>query len=70
MGVAALASENIETVVDTNGPLGAVEPDFVASGQTGGFWFRLRQKPVTTLAACVAIVFIAALSLLPFVRIG
>jgi len=42
----------------------------LASGQTGGFWFRLRQKPVTTLAACVAIVFIAALSLLPFVRIG
>ncbi|MGM0768243.1 MAG: DUF6164 family protein [Pseudomonadota bacterium] len=42
----------------------------LAEGETGGFWFRLRQKPVTTLAACLAIVVIAALSLLPFVRIG
>lgn len=42
----------------------------LAEGRTGGFWFRLREKPVTTLAACLAIVVIAALSLLPFVRIG
>lgn len=42
----------------------------LAAGRVGGFWFRLRQKPVRTLAACLAIVVIAALSLLPFVRIG
>lgn len=42
----------------------------LAQGTAGGFWFRLRHKPVTTLAACLAIVVIAALSLLPFVRIG
>ncbi|MEX2476082.1 DUF6164 family protein [Marinobacter sp.] len=44
--------------------------DSLARGETGGFWFRLREKPMTTLAACLAIVAIAALSLLPFVRIG
>lgn len=40
------------------------------SGETGGVWHMLRQKPVRTLAACVAILAIAGLSLLPFIRIG
>lgn len=41
-----------------------------ASGETGGIWQMLRDKPVRTLAACLAIVVIAGLSLLPFIRIG
>lgn len=39
------------------------------SGAVGGFWHRLRHKPVTTLAACLAIVIILALSLAPFIRL-
>ncbi len=35
-------------------------------GATGGVWHRLRQRPLTTLAACVAILVMVALSLLPF----
>jgi hypothetical protein len=39
----------------------------LASGRTGGIWWRLRQKPVTTLAACLAIAVILVFSLAPFV---
>lgn len=41
----------------------------LAEGRSGGLWFRFRQKPVTTIAAAVAIVAIALLSLLPFIRL-
>jgi hypothetical protein len=40
----------------------------LAAGRTGGLWWRLRHKPVTTLAACVAIAVILVFSLAPFVR--
>lgn len=39
-------------------------------GEGGGIWYMLRQKPLRTLMACLAIVVIAGLSLLPFIRIG
>lgn len=39
----------------------------LAAGRTGGLWWRLRQKPLTTLAACLAIVVILVFSLAPFV---
>lgn len=39
------------------------------SGESGGVWQMLRHKPVRTLAACVAILVIMGLSLLPFIRI-
>lgn len=42
----------------------------LARGESGGFWFMVRQRPVRTLAACVAILVIMGLSLLPFTRIG
>lgn len=42
----------------------------LAAGETGGIWSMIRRRPVRTLAAVLAIVTIAALSLLPFVRIG
>ncbi len=42
----------------------------LAAGETGGVWSMLRRRPVRTLAAVLAIVVIAGLSLLPFVRIG
>lgn len=42
----------------------------LARGESGGFWFMVRQRPIRTLAACVAILVILGLSLLPFVRIG
>ena len=42
----------------------------IAAGETGGIWFMLRRRPVRTLAAVLAIIVIAGLSLLPFVRIG
>ena len=41
----------------------------LAEGRTGGLWFRLRQKPVTPLAASAAIIGIALISLLPFLRL-
>lgn len=44
----------------------AYEQD-LAAGRVGGFWHRLRCKPVTTLAACLAIVIILALTVAPFV---
>lgn len=46
----------------------AYEQD-LAAGRVGGVWHRLRHKPVTTLAAFVAIVVILAFSLAPFVTI-
>lgn len=39
-------------------------------GEGDGIWYMFRQKPLRTLAACVAILVIAGLSLLPFIRIG
>lgn len=39
----------------------------LAEGRTGGFRFRFRQKPVTTLAAIAAIIAIGLISLLPFI---
>ncbi|AOY89354.1 hypothetical protein BKP64_14910 [Marinobacter salinus] len=41
-----------------------------ARGETGGFWFMLSRKPLRTLAACIAILVIVGLSLLPFIRLG
>ncbi|MCR8914183.1 hypothetical protein FDP08_13105 [Marinobacter panjinensis] len=41
----------------------------LAEGRTGGFWYRLRQKPVTTVAACLAILIILALTVAPFVTL-
>lgn len=41
----------------------------LAAGRTGGFWHRLRHKPVTTLAVCLAIVVILALTVAPFVTL-
>ncbi|MEP1216649.1 MAG: DUF6164 family protein [Marinobacter sp.] len=41
----------------------------LAEGRTGGFWHRLRHKPVTTFAACIAIVVILALTVAPFVTL-
>lgn len=41
--------------------------DDLAAGRVGGFWWRIRQKPVTTLAACIAIGVILVFSLAPFV---
>lgn len=41
----------------------------LAAGRVLGFWRRLRHKPVTTLAACLAIAVILLLSLAPFIRI-
>ncbi|WP_375177212.1 DUF6164 family protein [Marinobacter mobilis] len=38
-------------------------------GENRGIWQRIRQKPVTTLAATLAIVAILSLSLIPFIRI-
>ncbi|MDY6815281.1 MAG: DUF6164 family protein [Pseudomonadota bacterium] len=35
-----------------------------------GFWRSFRQKPVTIIATCVAILVILALTLAPFVRLG
>ena len=46
----------------------AYEED-LAAGRVGGFWHRLRHKPVTTLAACLAIVVILALTIAPFVTL-
>ncbi len=44
--------------------------EHLARGESGGFWFMLRQRPIRTLAACIAILVIMGLSLLPFIRIG
>lgn len=35
-----------------------------------GFWYHFRRRPVTILAACLAILVILALTLAPFVRLG
>ncbi|MBQ0833935.1 MULTISPECIES: DUF6164 family protein [unclassified Marinobacter] len=39
-------------------------------GEGGGIWYMFRHKPLRTLAACLAILVIAGLSLLPFIKIG
>lgn len=41
----------------------------LAAGRTGGIWYRLRQKPVKTIAACLAILVILGLSIAPFVSL-
>ena len=41
----------------------------LAAGRTGGLWWRLRRKPVTTLVACLAIAVILIFSLAPFVSL-
>lgn len=41
----------------------------LAAGRSGGLWWRLRQKPVTTLAACLAILVILLLTIAPFVSL-
>ena len=41
----------------------------LAAGRTGGLWWRLRHRPVTTLAACLAIAVILVFSLAPFVSL-
>ncbi|TGN39416.1 DUF6164 family protein [Marinobacter confluentis] len=46
----------------------AYEQD-LAEGRTGGFWHRLRHKPVTTFAACLAILVILLLTVAPFVSL-
>jgi len=46
----------------------AYEQD-LAAGRVGGFWNRLRHKPVTILAACVAIAVILGFSLAPFITL-
>lgn len=46
----------------------AYEAD-MAAGRVGGFWNRLRRKPVTVLAACLAMIVILAFSLAPFVTL-
>jgi len=38
-------------------------------GETG-FWYHFRQRPVSVLAAVLAVAAIAALSLLPFISLG
>lgn len=48
----------------------AAYEEWRSRGEGGGIWYMLRQKPVRTLAAFLAILVIAALSLLPFIRIG
>ena len=40
----------------------------LAAGRTGGPWWRLCRKPVTTVAACLAIAVILVFSLAPFVN--
>lgn len=41
----------------------------LAAGRTGGVGWRLRHKPVTTLAACLAILVILALAVAPFLTL-
>jgi uncharacterized protein DUF6164 len=38
-------------------------------GRVGGVWHRFRHKPVTTLAACIAILVILGFSLAPFISL-
>lgn len=38
-------------------------------GTTGGVWYRLRQRPLTTVLACLAILVMVFLSLVPFLRL-
>ncbi|ERS86960.1 hypothetical protein Q672_13655 [Marinobacter sp. EVN1] len=42
----------------------------LARGEIGGIGSMFRRYPLRTLAACLAIAAIAAISLLPFVRVG
>lgn len=39
----------------------------LAAGLAGGFWWRVRHKPVTTVLACLAIAGITALTVAPFI---
>ena len=52
--------------------LQAQREDYLARCQRGetGLWYQFRRRPVTFLAALIAIAVILGLSLLPFVRLG
>lgn len=41
----------------------------LAAGRVAGFWRRLRRKPLTTLAVCLAIAFMVVVTLLPFLKV-
>ncbi len=40
-----------------------------ASGEAGSLWLMVRRRPVRTLAAALAIMVVAGLSLLPFIHL-
>ena len=40
-----------------------------AEGRVAGFWQRLRHKPITTLAACLAILVMLLFTLIPFLKV-
>lgn len=44
--------------------------EHLARGEVGGVWSMLRRRPARTLAACLAILVIMGMSLLPFIRLG
>ncbi|BEH12713.1 MULTISPECIES: DUF6164 family protein [Marinobacter] len=52
--------------------LQAQREDYLARCQRGetGLWYQFRRRPVTFLAALIAIAVILGLSLLPFIRLG
>lgn len=52
--------------------LQAQREDYLARCQRGetGLWYQFRRRPVTFLAALMAIAVILGLSLLPFIRLG
>lgn len=41
----------------------------LSEGRVAGFWRRLCRKPVTTLAACLAVLVILAFSVAPFISL-
>lgn len=41
----------------------------LAAGRTGGLWWRLRKKPVTTLCAGLAILLVLGLTVAPFIAL-
>lgn len=41
----------------------------LAEGRVGGFWQRLRSRPISILAACLAIAAVVAFSLAPFINL-
>ncbi|OEY66175.1 DUF6164 family protein [Marinobacter sp. X15-166B] len=41
----------------------------LAAGRIAGFWRRLRHRPVSTLAVCLAILVMVLVTLLPFLKV-